>query len=517
MWIEIDLSVGSVRSTGFHVHTAEGKQFLYFGDPEGVQETIQSVLDSDFCIGVEIPDSLVPVRFTRDYLGKIPLLYAALPGRLFVSDELNEVFSWLVEHGVLPPVSETAVAMYFVAGYVPQGMCLYDGIQVCRNATIYEWDGQSVLPKRVFSPISPDSTIEIDAVGRAVETEVTSLASRYPMLDTWCSGGIDSSTIAMLHNTKGRTSELLTLSYGQSLIDDYGEGEIPHARTMAQACDMPLRTVEMDEDLFKDVHASFVRGHHSPAIDTCLLAKYALATATRAVAVTGEGGDPVFGGVKNDFISYYHHRHPDTPIGHIYSLSHKRFGPALAEILVRGRDLSQYADDYFQSIVSMYPGDLTRQLFYLNTFEKQGGMIFPESYYPAKRSAIRVFHPLTSRRVYEAAFTLTDEKRYVYPNGKLVLTGLYRDKLPQSIVNREKSGTQIPLRAYLASLPSSVWRFESLRSTKFFRDDFLDSSLDGRLTIDKAPLLLYALVTLDLFLATKRKNTLCPEFIHSKQ
>ena len=364
-------------------------------------------------------------------------------------------------------------------------MCIFDSIGVCRNTEIYKWDGNVVKSSRTFLPISPDKTTQISAVESAIDEEISLVTRSHPELDAWCSGGIDSSTIAYLHNIKGRKAELLTLSYGQALIASYGEGEIPHARTMATACGMPLRTVEMEEELFKKVHTSFVTGHHSPVIDTCLLAKYALASATRKAAVTGEGGDPIFGGVKNDFVSYYRYRNPSVSIGQIYSLSHKRFGPNLPDIMVRGSELNQFSAEYFQNLFELYPGDLIRQLFYLNTFEKQGGMIFPESYYPTKRSGVRIFHPLTSRRVYEVAFSLTDEKRYVYPNGKLVLESLYRDKLPSSIVNREKSGTQIPLRAYLSALPRSIFKLDSLRSLEFIREDFLDAATDGRLTIDK--------------------------------
>jgi asparagine synthetase B (glutamine-hydrolysing) len=266
-----------------------------------------------------------------------------LPNQIFISDEINEVYAWLIRHGVKPTVSETAVAMYFITGYVPQGMCIFDSIGVCRNTEIYKWDGNVVKSSRTFLPILPDKTTHISAVESAIDEEISLVTRSHPELDAWCSGGIDSSTIAYLHNIKGRKAELLTLSYGQALIASYGEGEIPHARTMATACGMPLRTVEMEEELFKKVHTSFVTGHHSPVIDTCLLAKYALASATRKAAVTGEGGDPIFGGVKNDFVSYYQYRNPNVPIGQIYSLSHKRFGPNLPDIMVRGSELNQFS------------------------------------------------------------------------------------------------------------------------------------------------------------------------------
>jgi asparagine synthetase B (glutamine-hydrolysing) len=501
MWIEIDLATQAVSSNGFNVKQTLQGTLHYFGELPSDAQTIEHVVASDFCIGVEIPESMSPVRFARDYLGKIPLLFASVANRLFVSDELIEVHGWMIRNGIRPCVSEAAVALYFTAGYVPQGMCIFESIQVCCNASIYEWDGRSTTHISVFSEIAPDIHADISIVGSALESEAAQIAGENPQLDTWCSGGIDSSTIALLYNSGRRKSELLTLSYGQSLVEVFGEGEVPHARAMANACRVPLRTVDLGEEMFRNIHALFVAGHHGPVIDTCLLAKYALASSTRSAAVTGEGGDPVFGGVKNDFVTFYRHQHPKVPIGEIYNLSHKRFGPYLANIMVRGQELNRFASEYFESLFAKYPGELIRQLFYLNTFEKQGGMIFPESYYPAKRSGIRLFHPLTSSRVYQAAFSLTDDKRYVYPSGKLVLTKLYRERLPRSIVNREKSGTQIPLRAYLAAMPVEAFKFECLRSLPMMNTDHLDAVIDGRLTVDKDPLMIYALITLDRFLA----------------
>lgn len=514
MWVEIDPMSRKISFEGVQCHHHSGSKLLYMlPSHERAPSSISDVIRCESGAAVEVSADMESVRFARDYMGRVPLLYACANQRILVTDELNVAYAWLVRQGVTPTINEESVAMYFIAGYVPQGMCVFDPIGVCRNAAIYEWHQGRVRSDDIFEEVVPRPEIDVDVVGMAIEAEVSQIANRHERIDVWCSGGIDSSTLAYLHNINGRHSDILTLSYGASLIEEFGEGEIPHARVTADACGVPLRMVDMDEIAFLGVHQSFVSGHHSPAIDTCLLAKYALANATSQVAVTGEGGDPVFGGVKNDFVTFYHHQHPSVPLGRIYSLAHKRFGPHLGQILKRGDELNAWADRYFDSLMDRYPGDLTRKLFYLNTFEKQGGMIFPESYYPTKRQKVQIYHPLTSRRVYEAAFSLTDEKRYVYPQGKLVLASLYRDKVPRSIIEREKSGTQVPLRGYLAAMPQQYFEFETLRTLSIFQDEFLDRFSLGQMTIEEDPLILYALVTLDQFLSIHRQVAAWPSFI----
>ena len=300
----------------------------------------------------------------------------------------------------------------------------------------------------------------------------------------------------------GNRSEILTLGYDEKTKIEFGDGEIQYAREMAQHCQSPLRYAQLSSDSFLKLHKQFTEGHISPVIDTCVIAKYALARETRNIAITGEGGDPIFGGVKNTSVLFAHAQHPKLSLGWIYAQAHCRFFNRLNEIFIHGKDLSDYVVEYLMKKIERYPGGLLRKLFYLNTIEKQGGMIFPQSYYPEKRYGISTYHPLTHLSVYQSAFQLADSERYAYPDGKLVLSTLYRNKIPDSIIKRKKSGTIIPLKSFVENMPTAYTDVSNLKTTGLFSDKILEQvSVSNE---EESQLLIYGFMTLNQWLLNRK-------------
>lgn len=147
--------------------------------------------------------------------------------------------------------------------------------------------------------------------------------------------------------------------------------------------------------------------------------KYALSANTNTIALTGEGGDPIFSGTKNNFVSFMRAWRPEMAMGWIYALSHLRYGLHFNNLFKNDSELQDYMTAYLQGLIDRYPGSLVRKLLYMNTFIKQGSLIFLESYYGAKQYGIQIRHPLASLPVYETSFKLPEELKYVYPNGKI--------------------------------------------------------------------------------------------------
>jgi asparagine synthetase B (glutamine-hydrolysing) len=274
---------------------------------------------------------------------------------------------------------------------------------------------------------------------------------------------------------------------------------------MSRHLNAKLRYARLTRENSCDTFRQYASSHVGPVVDYVVPLKYALAKATRAVGVTGEGGDPLFSGAKNNFVVYLRSRFPELYIGKVHAMAHKRLYAHMPEVLERGEELCGFAESYLADILDRYPGDLVRKLFYVNTFEKQGGMIFPKNYYAGRRYDVQVFHPLTSLGVYRAAFSLADERKYAYPLGKLALIELYRSELPDAIVARRKSGTRLPLDAYLGYLIDGGANLDALKETGFFKEEKLD-----RLWSDGAKrrgdlVLLYGLLSLSAWIACNGK------------
>jgi len=501
MFLEIDLETFHAVQDGFLARRL-GHRTIYTSSGLGHLERIEGLAESEYGQAVELDRERRTISFGRDFLGQYPLSYACAKGRLYISDSLPRIGHALAGDGVRLTPSEEALALYFSMGYVPHGLSSYREIVNCRAAGFYTWSAGSVRFTRQFEPVEIDEKASVNDLGEAIEREISSLAAQAPAIDVWCSGGLDSSIMAVRFNSDGRRADLLTLAYGREIHERFGDGERRFAGDVARACGARLRDVELTCRKFEEMHETFVRSHNGPVIDTPLPPKYALAEASRSLAVTGEGGDNFFGGVKNTRMVYGHHRDPSIPLGWLYALAHERFAGSLKWIFRNGDALTEYVRSYCEGIVSSYPGPLVRKLFYLNALEKLSGLIFAESYFPGRLYGVKVRHPLAALSVYRQAFRLPDRRKFLYPENKIALKELYGAQVPQSVLKRRKAGTQLPRLHYLQSLSPDKFDFSALSETGFFSESFLADMLKPEMQ-PRWPLLLYGLVTANLWFSQR--------------
>lgn len=446
---------------------------LYVSNEKPSINSINELAHSEYQIGIEVDSVRRKVRFGRDYLGHCPLYYASTRHEIIISDEMSQIISWLNQRNITTTVSETAVALFLSMGYVPQDYTLYKEIHSCRNTSLYEWDAGQVTHSDLFTPVSVDPDCEVADIGVVLESEIDQILADEDDVQVWCSGGLDSSIIAMLCNRKGRSVDLLTLEHIGEFRQGFGDGELPFAIELQNHLNTNLHKVEFSPASFNNSFYNFLSLHPTPVLDPVVTPKYMLARKTRSLGLTGEGGDPLFAGVKNNTVCYMQEKNPGLSPGIIYALAHQRFYNQLPKIMKNGRELADVVDRYLLGLWDKYPGTALRKLFYMNTLEKQGGMIFPKNYFAAKYGGVRVRHPLTSLRMYNTAFALDDGLKYRYPHGKLALTSLYGKQLPEAIVNRRKSGTLVPMNVLLKNIHSGQPDFTVLTQSGLFDEESL--------------------------------------------
>jgi asparagine synthase (glutamine-hydrolysing) len=447
-------------------------------------------------IGIDVGKRTV--LFGRDYLGHYPLLFILNDQKLFISDDIDVL---LEKSKIKPTISKKSLALYLSMGYVPQGLTLFDEIKSCRNASIYSYQDGTIRHQELFKEIEQDSKVGAPEMAKALSDSVASFASHHSQYDVWCSGGIDSSVIAQLATDSNLCERLLTIYYDNNILKNHGDGEYLFSKMMADHCHRPLEVSCLDEQTYRNAFIGIASNISTPVIEPCITAKYALASITRNAALTGEGGDCLFAGAKNNYVLYNYHCFPDISLSSIYAESHNRFYSRLDEFLVDGKYYQNIVEQYFDNIFDKYPEDLTSKLFYLNTFEKQGGLIFLESYYAGKKHGKEIFSPISSLLSYETAFKLPNQLKYDYPEGKLILKEIYRELIPSPIINREKSGTHIPLSSFChyikhTDLPNFERGLERLSEAGVFRQDILDRICSvGMLEHNLTTYAIYSLIT----------------------
>jgi asparagine synthase (glutamine-hydrolysing) len=232
----------------------------------------------------------------RDRLGIKPLYYWQKADGLGFASELR---SFLVDPEFKPVLSQEAIALYLAFGYVPDPYCIFENVRKLPPGHVLTWTrdaGPAV--HRYWSPLRPETRIdEVEAAGelrRILDESVRChLESEVP-LGAFLSGGIDSSTVVALM-ARAMDRRVQTFSIG---FDEPEYNEAPHAARVAAelGTDHTELIVRPDADrLVEDVIQGFDEPFaDSSALPTLLVSQLARERVT--VALSGDGGDELFGG-----------------------------------------------------------------------------------------------------------------------------------------------------------------------------------------------------------------------------
>lgn len=264
------------------------------------------------------------LHLIRDRMGKKPL-YVGWAGRSLVFG--SELKALRAHPDFAPRIDKGALDLYFRRACVPAPHCIYEGvIQIppgCRIAldTATLSPGEP-LRARIEPYWSAAETVERLAPARrgkisegdciAVLEEVLERCVRERMisdvpLGAFLSGGIDSSLVvsAMQRVGSGRTR---TYTIG---FDEAGFDEAAHARAVAKHLgtdhhelrlgpDEALKVIPLLPDIYDEPFADI------SAIPTFLVSRFAKTEVT--VALTGDGGDEMFGGYNRHVAAQRLHR-----------------------------------------------------------------------------------------------------------------------------------------------------------------------------------------------------------------
>lgn len=235
------------------------------------------------------------VLLVRDQVGIKPLFVACTGSHVVFGSEIK----CLLASGLVPrELDLDALAEFLAWEYVPAPATLFRAIRKLEPGTLLriELDGGSVSERRYWDLPPPRPAAErdeaawverIDALlGQAVRRQ---LVSDVP-LGALLSGGVDSSIVVA-----GMGPDALTFSIG---FDDPSYDEVPHARRVAEHLGV-RHEVEVVQPDVRDLFGHLMRFMDDPIADVSIFPTYLVSRLARrhvTVALTGDGGDELFGG-----------------------------------------------------------------------------------------------------------------------------------------------------------------------------------------------------------------------------
>jgi asparagine synthase (glutamine-hydrolysing) len=236
----------------------------------------------------------------RDRVGKKPLFYAAVPGGISFSSEMQGV---LADPRVGREVDWSAIDAYLSWGYIPAPATGFAGVRKLGPGSWLTVDlasGTPVLNEQRYWELSYEPKRRLSMHGAQTELrEILTEAVRLRMLSdvplgAFLSGGIDSSIVVGLM-AELSSAPVKTFSIG---FEEAGWSELEHAARIARLWRTDHHEYVVKADALS-ILPTLVQHYGEPYADSSAIPTYYVSEMARSqvtVALNGDGGDESFAG-----------------------------------------------------------------------------------------------------------------------------------------------------------------------------------------------------------------------------
>lgn len=516
---------------------SEGVTFNTTSDTEVILKAyekygVESFQWLDGMYGFSIYDKKINKLFiARDFFGEKPLYYTQNDNQFLWASELKSIVKTI---DYKPNISKKGLNLYFRLTYIPAPHTIYEGIHKLEANHYLEYDFESFqysIHKINHEPAPKTANISFeDAKAKTKELIYNSVDSRSIAdvgLGTFLSGGVDSSIVSLcLSQATDKKIDTFSIGFKKASYD-----ETDKSRVVAKMLDSNHHEFIIDEDDLKhNIHEILVN-FDEPFSDTAALPTHLLSEKTRehvTVALTGDGGDEVFGGYNKYYIGKMNKRYTSVvPKG-----LHKTIAKLSNKYLInkddtRGKRFQinkllnaiNYEGDFYWDIISLantskllseimqddyYDSDLFKE--YKQVLGKQkiesltdfrlvdkilsleGGMLAKVDR-TSMLTSLECRAPFLNKSIWEFTNTLPESYLMKGWNKKYILKEAFRDQFPQDFLEKGKSGFGSPtgdwLRQSLRKELESYIEPEMLKKQGIFKVDVITKLVQDHLDSKK--------------------------------
>lgn len=412
----------------------------------------------------------------RDRLGVKPLYYFLTPSLFLFGSEPKAV----LRHPDMPCRPDLdGVKLSLQYGYLPAHYSAFEGLrQLTPGSTLTvtasgtRWD-RYWTPPGLGTGDPEDVDAELDRrLDEAVEIE---LMSEVP-IGAFLSGGVDSSVVAASIALNPRLSErprTFSIGFPESAYD-----ESSHAKAVAESLDLGHHTERVEVNAL-GLLERLVDVYDEPFGDASAIPTYALcemAARHVTVALSGDGGDEVFGGYRRyqrlagyrelpglaRWLSAFASRRYPMGVpggGHLerwarelpaqYEMEMTLFGPRQARDLLQP-ELHREVGWSFIALFEGAPGDgPVQKAQWVDLMTYLPGDILTKVDRASMAHSLEVRVPLLDHEFVEWAATLPPHRTFGGGEGKVALKDHLARRVPRRLFDRPKMGFGVPLEHWL--------------------------------------------------------------------
>jgi len=474
------------------------------------------------------------LQLGRDRFGEKPLYYAWM-GRTFLFG--SELKAMRAHPSFREEIDRNALALYLRYNCVPAPYCIYKRVFKLPPATFLTltsgnprsseqfpyWSLQSVAedgPANPFSGTMEDAADQLELLLR--DSVKLRMVADVP-LGVFLSGGVDSSTVtALMQAQSSRPVKSFSIGLRES---DYDEAS--DAKAVARCLRTEHTELYVTPTEAREVIPLLPAIYDEPFADSSQIPTFLLARLTReqvTVSLSGDGGDEVFGGYNRHVWSERLRKtielvpsavrqglaailrgvppsrwdsffHMCTPL---LSDSLKHRTPGLKLHKLASALTADDTDGAYQELISHWPEpcsvvpgargtfttpskleghlqslSLAEQMMFLDALTYLPDDILTKVDRATMAVSLEVRVPFLDHRIVEFAWRLPLSMKVRRGKGKLILREVLYRYVPQSLVDRPKSGFGIPLESWLRG-PLREWAEEGLGEHALREEAFFD-------------------------------------------
>jgi asparagine synthase (glutamine-hydrolysing) len=421
----------------------------------------------------------------RDRMGIKPLYFARRGDDLLFGSELKAI--------LLHPEFERQIDMggldqYLSSNYIPGSRTLVNGIEKLPPGQWLEWRNGAVSSRAYWRiEFQPDSRIDLESAKTELDGLLRSAVREHLVSDVplgvWSSGGLDSTTI--LHYAAEQwTGRLKTFSIsfrGRSF------DESAYFREVSQVYGTDHHEFDLNPEVeLQQAIEQLAYYSDEPSADAGALPVWFLSKMCRSdvtVALSGDGGDELFGGYNTYLADSYARRLRALPISIRRAASNlTRFLPVSDEKIGLDYKITRMLQGAMLDPVGAhwswngtFSKEQKRELAgldgrgprlavpedragYLNRFLWIDQLYYlpDDILYKCDRMSmahsLEVRPPFLDHRIVEFAARLPENLKIRGSKLKFVLRELMKDRLPRSVIRRPKEGFDIPVHHWLRTI-----------------------------------------------------------------
>ncbi|MEO8464677.1 MAG: asparagine synthase (glutamine-hydrolyzing) [Gammaproteobacteria bacterium] len=478
----------------------------------------------------------------RDRTGMKPLSYLETAGGLVFCSEIRS----LLALGVGPSISPGAVMQYLAFGYVPEPASILEGVQKLPPGSLLTWSHErGIRIEKYWHPPIPEpiAMTESDLVATLrskLDAAVAShLESEVP-LGAFLSGGLDSSTVVALM-TRHADTRVRTFSIGFA-EDKYDESAA--ARSVAAELDTEHTALVLRPDLDATLD-SIATIFDEPFGDSSAIPMFFVAQLARqsvTVALSGDGGDELFGGYSR-YVRALRQGETARPLRRVLSalgMMLPHFAPGRNRIMDMGRSrwgryIAQMAaplrldeggvarpdvaggrvrleDQLLHLVSNDLHGDVAASMMKLDLETYLPGDILTKVDRTSMAVSLEARVPFLDADLVDFALRIPGEMRVTGAQTKRLFRRAIEGIVPASVLSRPKQGFAIPLAEWFRG--PLRHRIDALRRPSSGLLEFVDGDAVRRLVREHSVGrrdhggMLWRLIVLDGWLAALRSGRL---------